>query len=152
MLRPQGKSLSCNQHRRRCLSGMFLKGKRLTKFCRSWQPWISRLCQYLSIWHTFSSPWILLWMERQSVLWRTCLQLGIPPKFRNKWSREAALMRLRSIQGYLCWSPCMPPGRWAITTTWQVVWIAAHIRLSHIFAHSKWKEKKESPERTCAYW
>ena len=26
-----------------------------------------------------------------------CLQLGIRPKFRNKWSQETALMRLRSI-------------------------------------------------------
>ena len=26
-----------------------------------------------------------------------CLQLGIRPTFRNKWSQETALMRLRSI-------------------------------------------------------
>ena len=37
--------------------GVF-KGKRPTKFCRSWQPWIPRLCQYLPVWHIFSSPWI----------------------------------------------------------------------------------------------
>ena len=31
------------------------------------------------------------------------------------------LMTSKSIYDYLSWSPCMPPGLWAFTTTWLAV-------------------------------